>query len=1012
MRNRNIGFLKFRRRRGSVFLLVVAMLAVLALLTMTLSYVTRVELRAARNTVEAVQARISVTTGVPDFQPYQNAGGPPPTVSGSSTSNASSISPTIPTQDVVLLNLTIDAKALARSQERSQALQDFQNRQVHPPTGRVPSPVSGAPAPNSRMDPSGAKSPDGSVNSGPVGANLFAGAIAQSVIEDESAKFNVNAVLPSPAHQQIVPAPNQLPDLANPQRLQPAPQPNADHLAAFIDEALRVKGVKGSITGKQLADAIVTYRYGPDGKPGIANVDDNCNSGKIDPGADGIDNDQDWVIDNPEEAAMTPNADGLDNNRDGQIDEAGESIAKDGLDNDHDGVVDNPDEGMDEPAEFSSDFRLPPRGDDRPYTALEDLMAVPGITREIFDAIAPNLTVFSVSQPAYPATLESNSVGVRQIDPNTATAQEIFKALTSKFPHLSPDLIGQFTVNLIDHRDTDDIPTTLQLGTSGKSYTGFEFAPLINEVFPYTGSYDDDNGQFVEIVNPWGKALDLTGWRLEGGGQAIWLKGSLAAGGYLVVTDDYNDSTDPTPSKVPGQGSLYALFGVVPTGLGTQIQVEPLFNLPDDAGTVSLFDKQGVLVDSFPYKDGRLAGGSKRSFQRIQPFDHKDVYDVKDTFPATPLKSNYNAPTQSPQDQTLLKLVSAFQNRPFLTTLDVLMVPAGPQSFASSGNPGTGNGSGGTQTGTDQQSTPLPALAGLADGSGFTMDLLDVFMPLVPPKRPTNPILGALAPGQVELGSTAQVDLTEAKIKALRDAPPALFGRVNLNTASPAVLAALPGLGQDLAYRISQARDLGTQGQNTNGAVVSGSVGADVLNSDRWYQAVAPGANPRWRGMGDFLQDQDIWGQTTMDKRITTVYPFAMMVAFDSLSVKVLSQNIPDPKMAGEQRRQTVLTAERLIAGDRGQPETVTFRLLGTNNHAATDADIRFGVAEGKTTDLAAGIMKQKPFHEVTLPTYNGPVYSRPKNPSELNRNQATGRSAYGGGTTSAPSTGGNQTAH
>lgn len=62
---------------------------------------------------------------------------------------------------------------------------------------------------------------------------------------------------------------------------------------------------------------------------------------------DGMDNDNDGTIDEPDEAATDPAKDGVDNDNDGTIDEpdeAGAGAAKDGIDNDADGTIDEPDE--------------------------------------------------------------------------------------------------------------------------------------------------------------------------------------------------------------------------------------------------------------------------------------------------------------------------------------------------------------------------------------------------------------------------------------------------------------------------------------------------------------------------------------------------------------------------------------------------------------------------------------------------------------------------------------------
>ena len=81
---------------------------------------------------------------------------------------------------------------------------------------------------------------------------------------------------------------------------------------------------------------------------------------------------------------------------------------------------------------------------------------------------------------------EAGELGWPRVDPNTASAETIYKTLKARFPHTDEALLGQFTVNIIDRRDADDVPTTLIVDS--QSYTGIELTACINEVCPDTSS--------------------------------------------------------------------------------------------------------------------------------------------------------------------------------------------------------------------------------------------------------------------------------------------------------------------------------------------------------------------------------------------------------------------------------------------------------------------------------------------------------------------------------------------
>ena len=167
--------------------------------------------------------------------------------------------------------------------------------------------------------------------------------------------------------------------------------------------------------------AIITYRYGPDGAPGVKGVDDDKDNSLL-------------------------QADGIDNDADGKIDEL--------------------DEGIDEPDEFRPQQ---PYGDDNPFDTVEEIRLVPGIGEVIFNEIKDYLTIYS-----YDKNLDKE--GKLRININKATPSKISQALQEV--GMSSEKADQIAVNIVDFHDEDNFPTAYQ----GKY--GIEKTPYINEVMP------------------------------------------------------------------------------------------------------------------------------------------------------------------------------------------------------------------------------------------------------------------------------------------------------------------------------------------------------------------------------------------------------------------------------------------------------------------------------------------------------------------------------------------------
>jgi len=102
------------------------------------------------------------------------------------------------------------------------------------------------------------------------------------------------------------------------------------------------------------------------------------------------------------------------------------------------------------------------------------------------------------------------------------------------------------------------VPTTIEIGS--KTYTGIEINPCINEVCPDPSATGNQGGQFIELTNPWSNSISLSGWSLRGSGIQAQLTTSLPSGGFLVLTNNINNDSNPTAEDNGVDGSFYNVF--------------------------------------------------------------------------------------------------------------------------------------------------------------------------------------------------------------------------------------------------------------------------------------------------------------------------------------------------------------------------------------------------------------------------------------------------------------------
>ena len=188
--------------------------------------------------------------------------------------------------------------------------------------------------------------------------------------------------------------------------------------------------------------------------------------------SDGIDNDEDGQIDEENEGVQAiikyrygedgaPGVKGVDDDQDRAV------LQSDGIDNDGDGQIDEPDEGVDEPDEFYPDV---PYGDDNPFNTIEEVRLIPGIGDKTFNKIKDYLTIYSYDKNV-------DKEGNLRININTASVLKISQTLQKA--GISPGAADQIAANMVDFRDEDNRPTQC----NGKY--GLERTPYINEVMPH-----------------------------------------------------------------------------------------------------------------------------------------------------------------------------------------------------------------------------------------------------------------------------------------------------------------------------------------------------------------------------------------------------------------------------------------------------------------------------------------------------------------------------------------------
>jgi hypothetical protein len=802
-------------RRGSTFLLVISILALTVLISATLAYNARLDLLAARNYSDRTGARIAVASGLSAAPPFLMR----------------FTAVTAPTQ------LWAKRYGSVRADDANFLLSRARNGEL--------TAHGAAPAPPAATLPSTYQDRIVVDLAGRLNIN-WAGSLASwdAKREGEGSGLGVHEL-----------------------RLEAA-------LAAILEQEKLDAGLAGSI-----AREILETRLGADRAPGAEGVDDNGNAARTRLENDGLDNDHDGSIDNPEEALLSVErldrdirwvADSIR-----RVDSSDRELPFFALENnglDDWGLGDaRDDEGIDEPAEARGDFRRPAAGDDFILPTTRFLETLPSVTPAIAARLAPYITTFSVS----PNVVVVEGAVLPRLNLHTADYDAIVAQLRAVYEaRLPDDLLVQYALNVVDRRDPD---TTRTEGSTkdGVVLRGFEVVPFITEVYPNarTLSEQGDDGQFIEIHNPWNEPIDLKGWSLKAGGVTAAFEKELPAGGYLVVTDDDQDMNDPEENQDSGArtGSLFGIFGVVESGLNRQIVEVPGLSLGDEFGLAQLIDPNGEVADEFAWKN-ELLDGTTMSHQRLHP-----AFALDAIIPATPL-----APTQEwerRRDLPAFFTVPERNDALFSSLAELLAVPSGWLDKH-------GADAAGKLALVDQ----FPRISGgdrNLDGA-----ITDLFF------------LGPPASAQADLSGldpdVARVVLEEAYEQAFR------HGLLNINTASRPVLMALPGMDERLADAIVAWRD---------------EVLARVRESEESALPEVPFARP-----SDLLANDELWDGVSDDARIAQYGKMANLITVSSAAFEVtsfiLKRDENDPTLL---KRQAV---RGIVALDSPRGQVLTFEMV------------------------------------------------------------------------------------
>lgn len=548
---------------------------------------------------------------------------------------------------------------------------------------------------------------------------------------------------------------------------------------------------------------------------------------------------------------------------------------------------------------------------------------VPGLTPKLYEQLSPFLSTSSSSLEFW---RDPNGNGFVPVPINTASPEEILATLRTLYPGADLHLLRQFTANIVDRRGADRIPTVFDDEPGALPILGYKQTVVISEVVPdvATPSEMGDHGEYVEIYNPLSVAVDLTGWRVSWAGGGAPLDGSLAAGAYLIVTDDIKGDHDTNPlDHQYGIGSFYDVFHVLPTGANRIVEVLGM-DIPDDSGVVMLYDPDNHLIDYLSYAGG-IFNGLNRGFEKTSPFCRAG----RSINAATPFSQTPYVPANEYEAYCWQQFLNGM-DQPFACETDLLYVPTayllpGAMAPATQDNfplLAVGQGlrpdlrladaftAGDIKPAFDAEGALVPCL--VTEGSSSVPDLSSHNGSAIAPPgqasprgqaaQPVRPAAGA-KPDAPRTGSgkpSSKAASAAGPSRAVRLAAPRYSqGKINLNTARTDILAALPGLDNELAGLVSQAQ--AEARQNSVGAFASFAAFAD-------------------RGV--------LWANRTAPQRLDILRALRPYVTLNSTSFVVVSKNCREPLGPDEKAAMRVTSLARVELGEGPRAHVVEWNFV------------------------------------------------------------------------------------
>lgn len=596
-----------------------------------------------------------------------------------------------------------------------------------------------------------------------------------------------------------------------------------------------------------------------------------------------------------------------------------------------------------------ADLRVPPLEGEARWRSIAELLPLPGASPALVSATAPFLTVFSVA-PKY-ADLPTGILR-EQVDLNQADAYALYEMLRAVYPESVKEdrLLRQFAVNLVDWRDTDSEPTVFPGSEGAETILGLERTPFVVEVWP-NSLYPEESsgaGQYVELYNPWNEWIEISNWTLRHSAWSIPLRGRIAPGGYLILTDVFDGLSLAGNTGENPFDSFYSIFRAVDNGTTRRILEASDLRLSSNPGiySVELRNAEGRLIDVFSYRIEYVLRGQKTSYQRADPRIRLATAARCTPFapkPGTmPLRESSGEENRYPADRPFLNPVEMFRvfagwahpitGRGAAGPNPVLATPESPASefseYASSPNYLDGRLLDGfgcdprilqqqleSLAGSGKQSASRQtALLGAGKADLYQREIQSGPSPshLFPiPQTVRDRLVKQLA-ARLESAedlvrfekARAENDSATLAALALRTfTPPAAdvrLGGVNLNTAPEAVLAALPGLDERIAQEWT-------------------------LERRRRLVEPALAEQPMFRRPSDLLKDAALWrawGSTEV--RAQRLGELLSVAAFSTRSVVLDSRTTPVPASSAG-RAPATSRALALVAFDRGPLEYVAW---------------------------------------------------------------------------------------